>query len=55
MAWKVNVEDLKDWDLDIKNPTQEKVEKLRSTEDILSSLEKSFLKSLNLIKEYANE
>lgn len=54
-AWKVNVKDLKDWDLDIKNPNQEEEEKLESSSDILKRLEKSFTKSLNLINKLANE
>lgn len=47
-AWKVKVEDLKDWDLDIKNPTLEEEEKTFTSEELLSSLSNSFKKS-NLI------
>ena len=53
-AWKVNVNDLKDWDLDIKNPTIEEEEKTYTTKELLFKLEKSFQTSeaiINDIKE----
>lgn len=34
VAWKVNVKDLKNWDLDIKNPTKEEEEEILSVRDI---------------------
>lgn len=49
-AWKVSVKDLKDWDLDIKNPIQEEEEKLESTEKIIARLNNSFSNSLNLLE-----
>jgi type I restriction enzyme M protein len=48
-AWKVNINDLKDFDLDIKNPVQEEEEKLESMDTIISILKKSFDKSLQLL------
>lgn len=49
-AWKVNIKDLKDWDLDIKNPVQEKEEKLESTNIIIDRLQNSFKNSLSLLE-----
>ncbi len=49
-AWKVNVKDLKDWDLDIKNPVKEEEEKLESTEIIIDKLQDSFRKSISLLE-----
>tara|TARA_B100002049_G_scaffold91268_1_gene67261 strand:- start:6823 stop:8253 length:1431 start_codon:yes stop_codon:yes gene_type:complete len=54
-AWKVNVKDLKDWDLDIKNPVQEEEEMLQSSSEILDRLEKSFAKSIQSLKDFRNE
>lgn len=54
-AWKVKIEDLKEWDLDIKNPVQAEEEALQSSEAILNSLKSSFSKSLNLINQLENE
>lgn len=51
VAWKVNVEDLKDWDLDIKNPTTQKNEINYSTQEVLSSLKSSIDKSKSIISE----
>lgn len=51
VAWKVNVEDLKDWDLDIKNPTVQKNEVAYSTKDVLTSLSLSIGKSKNIISD----
>ena len=45
VAWKVNVDDLKDWDLDVKNPTVEEEEELKSSDEIITLLSKSFSKS----------
>ena len=55
LAWKINVKDLKDFDLDIKNPVQKDVEELKSVEAILKSMQKSFEKSLKLLNEFENE
>ena len=49
-AWKVNVNDLKDWDLDIKNPIQEKEDELKSSEEIIEDLLKSFSSSVSLLQ-----
>jgi len=51
LAWKVKVEDLKDWSLDIKNPTKEKEEDILSTKEISTLLKESFKKSDTLIDE----
>lgn len=51
VAWKVNVEELKDWDLDIKNPTVQKNEINYSTKEVLSSLKSSIDKSKSIISE----
>ena len=54
-AWKVKVQDLKGWDLDIKNPVQAEEEVLQSSEAILNSLKSSFSKSLKLINQLEND
>ncbi|MGY6742507.1 MAG: N-6 DNA methylase [Cecembia sp.] len=51
VAWKVNVEDLKDWDLDIKNPMVQKTEINFSTTEVLSFLKLSIDKSKSIISE----
>lgn len=51
VAWKVKVEDLKEWDLDIKNPTVQKNEINYSTKEVLASLSSSIDKSKSLISE----
>lgn len=48
-AWKVNINDLKNWDLDIKNPVQEDEAEIKSSDFILNALNKSFDKSKGLI------
>lgn len=50
-AWKVNVEELKDWNLDIKNPRVQKNEINYSTNEVLSSLRLSIDKSKSIISE----
>lgn len=50
-AWKVNVKDLKDWDLDIKNPVQEEEEEIFSSDKLLEKLESSFSTSNSIINE----
>jgi type I restriction enzyme M protein len=51
VAWKVNVNDLKDWDLDIKNPNTQIEEIAYSTEETLIALKSSFETSKNIISE----
>ena len=51
LAWKVNINDLKDWDLDIKNPTKEEEEEILDFYEIISDLEVSF----DLNKSYLTE
>ncbi len=53
-AWKVNINDLKDWDLDIKNPIQEEQEKLISTSEALQNLTESITKSQDYISQLEN-
>lgn len=54
VAWKVKVGDLKDWDLDVKNPNKAAEEILDSSDDILAALESSFNRSLGLLKHFEN-
>ena len=49
LAWKVKVEDLKDWDLDIKNPTKVKEDEILSTSEISKKLKASFEESIKLV------
>lgn len=49
LAWKIKVTDLKNWDLDVKNPTQESVEEMQSSNQLLKLLNKSFSRSIDLI------
>ncbi|KTD66728.1 type I restriction-modification system (N6 DNA methylase) [Legionella steelei] len=51
LAWKINIEDLNNWDLDIKNPNIEKITEIKSSKDILSSLRESINSSKNIITE----
>ena len=50
-AWKINVKDLKDWDLDIKNPIVEAEEELKSSNEIIESLQQSFNSNLSMLSE----
>ena len=50
-AWKVNINDLKNWDLDIKNPVQEEEQKTFTTNELLSKLSSSIEKSNDLINQ----
>jgi type I restriction enzyme M protein len=50
LAWKVNVNDLKDWDLDIRNPNTIIEEVELSSSEVFERLDKSFLKSTEIIK-----
>lgn len=54
VAWKVKVEDLKNWDLDVKNPNTTSNEIAYSTEDTLNSLKKSFERSTGIVAELEN-
>ncbi|GMN07485.1 N-6 DNA methylase [Croceitalea sp. MTPC5] len=54
LAWKVNVKDLKDWDLDIKNPNQEEEATLISTSEALQKLNDSITKSQDYIGQLEN-
>lgn len=51
LAWKVKVEDLKNWDLDIKNKTSEVKADLKSSKVILSDLRKSLNSSNSIINQ----
>lgn len=51
VSWKVNVKDLKNWDLDIKNPIQEEEEKLLTTSEALFELSNSISRSQSLISD----
>lgn len=52
-AWKVNVKDLKDWNLDIKNPFEVKEEIEFSKSELIKKLQDNQSKILNLINEIA--
>ena len=45
----VNIKDLKEWALDIKNPTQEETVEIKSPNQILQLLNISFSKSSDLL------
>ena len=49
VSWKVNVKDLKNWDLDIKNPNTVVEEVELSSEEVFARLDKSFSKSSNIV------
>jgi len=51
IAWKVNIDDLKNWDLDIKNPTVKSKEIEYSTVEVLEKLKISFSKSNTILAE----
>ena len=55
VAWKVNVNDLKDWDLDIKNPTKEEQEKEYSSEELIEMIAKKLSKSNDLLDHLKSE
>lgn len=54
VAWKVKSEDLKDWNLDIKNPTKEKEEEIASFGAIISELEESYSRCNDILSEIKN-
>lgn len=49
-AWKVNINDLKDFDLDIKNPVVEEEEEMKSSKEIIQLINNSLRNEENLIK-----
>lgn len=51
VAWKVRIEDLKEWDLDIKNPNTVVEEVQFSSREIFSFLDDSFSKSKSMVEE----
>tara|TARA_B100001173_G_scaffold38503_1_gene29845 strand:- start:2871 stop:4259 length:1389 start_codon:yes stop_codon:yes gene_type:complete len=50
LSWKVNIKDLKEFDLDIKNPIKEEEQVIESSSDIISKLQNSLNISLNILK-----
>jgi len=54
LAWKVNVKDLKEFDLDIKNKNVADEEKLMSSKEITDLLNESLLQSQKLLTELSN-
>jgi type I restriction enzyme M protein len=54
-AWKVNIKDLKDFDLDIKNPTKEEQEKEYSTKELIEIISKKLSKSNDLLNHLKSE
>lgn len=55
VAWKVKVEDLKDWDLDIKNPVKVESEEIKSSKELLKLLTNSLKNSSSLISEITKD
>lgn len=55
VAWKVNVEDLKDWDLDVKNPVKVESEEIKSSKELLKLLTNSLKNSSSLISEITKD
>ncbi|WP_338813303.1 N-6 DNA methylase [Bernardetia sp. Wsw4-3y2] len=53
-AWKIEAKNLKNFDLDIKNPIQEEEEELKSSKEYLTRMKVSFEKSNQLISELEN-
>ena len=51
LAWKVNINDLKAWDLDIKNPTMEEEEEMKSSKEIIKNLNESFNSNSSILSE----
>jgi len=54
VAWKVHVDDLKGWDLDIKNPTTPEEEELPSSAVLLERLKGSMQSSMGLLNSISN-
>ncbi|MFD2200185.1 N-6 DNA methylase [Shivajiella indica] len=55
VAWKVNVEDLKDWDLDIKNPTKKQEEIKYSSDQLRQMLKDSFQRSQKILSDLSGD
>ena len=53
VAWKVNVKDLKNWNLDIRNPFVEDEEIEHTKEELIETIKESQNKISNLLKEIA--
>ncbi|WP_299060454.1 N-6 DNA methylase [uncultured Polaribacter sp.] len=51
VSWKVNIKDLKNWNLDIKNPNTKTEEINFSTTETIAALKKSFTASNSIIEE----
>lgn len=54
ISWKVKVEDLKNWNLDIKNPINKAEDELKSTSEIIRGLKTSFNNSISILEELEN-
>lgn len=54
VAWKVKIEDLKNWDLDIKNPNSENIE-IENSDDIYELVKKTDERTTLLIDELFND
>ncbi len=55
VAWKVRVEDLKDWDLDIKNPTKEEEEKEYSSSELIDLIDEKLTNSKTLLHQIKSQ
>ena len=55
VAWKVHVDDLKGWDLDIKNPTTPEEEELPSSDVLLERLKGSMQSSMDILNRIADD
>jgi len=55
VAWKVNVKELKDWDLDIKNPTKTEDEKTYTSDELMSMISDRLIKSQELLSHIKSE
>ena len=55
VAWKVHVDDLKGWDLDIKNPTTPEEEELPSSTVLLERLKGSMESSMDLLNSISDD
>jgi type I restriction enzyme M protein len=50
VSWKVNIKDLKKWDLDIKNPVVEVEEEMKSSKEIMQLMQNSLKNEEGLIR-----
>jgi type I restriction enzyme M protein len=57
ISWKVSIADIKakNWDIDIKNPTQKEEEYEYTTEELIQKLENSFDESKQILKSLKTE